>query len=368
MKRKKTELPFEINRTSAKGLIDQMVDGIKVAISSGRYRPGDKLPSVRALAELAGVSLIVPRLAIRRLEREDVVMTRPRIGTIVRASKEKIWRGRVLFVVPESDGNFVINVATGVMRNEFAIRGYQLERVTVPKSRDGKYDFTFLNLALHVRADLILVAYRRSSVIRRIRSFHVPFVVMGNIYQGTVNGAVGMVGISSHAASHEFVRRCLANGVKHIIEVGFSRGAFGYLAQVAKEAGLDYESWVVQHRGDSRRHDLVAESACSAFRRRLAAGSDWLPDVFYFNDDFVASGALMALTSCCVRIPEDVKVVSFANLGLGPVFYRRLTIFECDPFKFGTAVASALFRFLETGRWPGNVLFEERYVPGETFL
>ena len=363
----KASLPFEIDRADSKSLIGQMVDGIKAAVASGRYQPGEKLPSVRALAELAGVSLIVPRLAIRQLEREEVVTTRPRIGTIVRAPKEKIWRGRVLFVVPESDGNFMINVVTGVMRNELAVRGYHLERVTVPKISEGKYDFTFLDLAMRIKADLILVAYKRPSVIRRIQTLGVPFVVMGSISEGPVRGAVGMVGMSSRAAAQELVRRCQTSGLGRVMRVGFSREKSDYLSRLARDAGLEYESWTVRHSGDARRHDLVAASALSAFERRLASGIDWLPDVFYFNDDFVATGALMSLTHHGVRIPEDVRVVSFANLGLGPVFYRRLAVFECDSFKYGEAVASVLLRFLETSRWPGDLAFEVRYVQGETF-
>ena len=157
----KASLPFVIDRADSKSLIDQMVDGIKAAVASGRYKPGEKLPSVRALAELAGVSLIVPRLAIRQLEREEVVTTRPRVGTLVCDVGGKRWRGRILFVVPETDGNFMINIVTGEMRNNLAMRGYHLERVTVPMTANGKYDFTFLDLAMRVRPDLIVVAFRR---------------------------------------------------------------------------------------------------------------------------------------------------------------------------------------------------------------
>ena len=190
---------------------------------------------------------------------------------------------------------------------------------------------------------------------------------MGSIAEGPVRGAVGMVGMSARAAAQELVRRCQANGFRRVMRVGFSPEKSDYMARLFRDAGLEYESWTVRHRGDARRHDLVAVSACSAFERRLASGREWLPDVFYFNDDFVASGALMSLAHHGVRVPEDVRVVSFANLGLGPVFYRPLTTFECDSFAYGEAVASALIRFLESGKWPGDVVFEERYVPGETF-
>ena len=344
-----------------------MVDGIKAAVASGRYKPGEKLPSVRALAELAGVSLIVPRLAIRQLEREEVVTTRPRVGTLVCDVGGKRWRGRILFVVPETDGNFMINIVTGEMRNNLAMRGYHLERVTVPMTANGKYDFTFLDLAMRVRPDLIVVAFRRPDVIRRIRSLKIPFVVMGELGKGSVEGAVGVVGITDVAAAQEFVKQCQLYDVKRVMEVGFYRASTGGLSRLFRNTGIVCDAWVIPHRGDCRRHDLVGMSAAAAFGRRLAGGKSWLPDVFYFNDDFVASGALMALAHKGIRVPEDVKVVSFANLGLGPIFYRKLTAFECDSFCFGKSIAAVLLRFLEEGRWPGNLPYEVRYVPGETF-
>ncbi len=360
-------LPFKLDRAVAKSLTEQLVDGIKAAVDSGCYQPGDRLPSVRALAEQMGVSPIVSRLAIRRLEREDVVITRPRIGTIVRAPTEKTWRGRVLFVVPESDGNFMINVVSGEVRNRLAVRGYHLERVAVPKMANGKYDFTFLDLAVRIRADMILVAYRRPGVIRRIRSLNIPFVVLGGIRRGPVKGAVGLIGMSSDVASGDFVRRCKLAGVKRVMKVGFSPDNVSAMPGLLKKVGIDCKIWTIRHRGDSRRHDLVGMNAAAAFERRLAAGMDWLPDVIYFDDDFVASGALSAMTHHGIRVPEDVKVVSFANLGLGPVFYRRLTTFECDPFRFGESIVSVLLPFLEERRWPGDLTFEEKFVLGETF-
>lgn len=363
----KCTLPFAIDRTGSQSLTDQMVDGIKAAVASGHYQPGEKLPSVRALAELAGVSLIVPRLAIRRLERENVVMTRPRIGTLVCDAKEKRWRGRILFVVPETDGNFMINIVTGEMRKSLAVRGYHLERVTVPMSASGRYDFTFLNLAMRIRTDLIIVAFRRPEVIRRIRSLAVPFVVMGEIGNGSAAGAAGAVGITDSAASREFVSQCRLHGVKRVTEVGFWRASTGGMARFFEKSGIRCDAWVIRHRGDCRRHDLVGMSAAAAFERRLSRSRDWLPDVFYFNDDFVASGALMALTHKGIRVPEDVKVVSFANIGLGPVFYRKLTVFACDSFRYGESIASVLLRFLEEGKWPGDLHYEVRYVPGDTF-
>ncbi len=50
----------------------------------------------------------------------------------------------------------------------------------------------------------------------------------------------------------------------------------------------------------------------------LAPGTDKLPDFISFTDDGICQGALLAFLKHGVRIPEDVKVLSWSNNGLGP--------------------------------------------------
>ena len=66
-----------------------------------------------------------------------------------------------------------------------------------------------------------------------------------------------------------------------------------------------------------------------AFDAQLSAGGD-LPDALVFYDDYVAAGALLSLARHGVKVPEDVKVLTFSNKGLGPVFFKPLTRFESD--------------------------------------
>ena len=44
--------PFELKRNNGHTLVEQATDGIRRAIVSGYYRPGDVLPPVRMLAAM----------------------------------------------------------------------------------------------------------------------------------------------------------------------------------------------------------------------------------------------------------------------------------------------------------------------------
>ena len=99
------------------------------------------------------------------------------------------------------------------------------------------------------------------------------------------------------------------------------------------------------------------------FRR----GRPRLPDVVFFTDDYVAQGGLLALLRHGIRIPEDVAVVSFANKGHLPIWYRDLTRIEIDPAVHGTAVSQTVQKFLRCGQFPKGLSLGSVWMPGDTF-
>ena len=115
--------------------------------------------------------------------------------------------------------------------------------------------------------------------------------------------------------------------------------------------------------------ESVRRAAMRAFSARLAdgVGRARLPDLLYFADDIVASGALPALLYHGVHIPQDVKVVTIANRGNEPVLPISLARVSFDPFAAGRTIAAAVLSWLETGRFPKDVSFEDSFVPGESF-
>lgn len=65
-------------------VFEQIVDEVVLAVRAGRVVPGEKLPSVRQLADDLGLAVNTVAKAYRRLEEEGHVETRGRGGTVVR--------------------------------------------------------------------------------------------------------------------------------------------------------------------------------------------------------------------------------------------------------------------------------------------
>ena len=72
-----------INKASEIPLYEQIAEQIKQLIINGSLHGGTHLPSVRALAQSLGISVITTRRAYTELEREGYVITTPAKGTFV---------------------------------------------------------------------------------------------------------------------------------------------------------------------------------------------------------------------------------------------------------------------------------------------
>ncbi|HHW69077.1 MAG TPA: GntR family transcriptional regulator [Tenericutes bacterium] len=72
-----------ISNSSDKPIYKQVKEQIKNEIITNRLKPGDQLPSIRALAKDLGISVITTKNAYIDLEREGYIETIPAKGTYV---------------------------------------------------------------------------------------------------------------------------------------------------------------------------------------------------------------------------------------------------------------------------------------------
>ncbi|MBP3543042.1 MAG: GntR family transcriptional regulator [Lachnospiraceae bacterium] len=75
---------------SDRPIYTQLLDYIKIGIISGKYLPGDKLPSVRDLAEEAAVNPNTMQKALVELERLGMVYTQRTNGRYITEDVEMI--------------------------------------------------------------------------------------------------------------------------------------------------------------------------------------------------------------------------------------------------------------------------------------
>lgn len=90
------ELDLRVDRGSGIALGAQLAGGIRAAVKSGALAPGDRVPSVRELAESAGVNVNTVRAVYSRLEAEGVVRSEHGRGTFVEGARAPTVSRRAL--------------------------------------------------------------------------------------------------------------------------------------------------------------------------------------------------------------------------------------------------------------------------------
>ena len=78
------------NLDSSRPIYLQIIERVQMDISSGRYQPGDKLPSVRDLAQEAAVNPNTMQKALSELERSGLIYSQRTSGRFITEDKELI--------------------------------------------------------------------------------------------------------------------------------------------------------------------------------------------------------------------------------------------------------------------------------------
>jgi len=355
-------LPFRIDHTSRTDVFDQLVGALRNAIQTGFYKAGDILPTMQELAEFTGVSFGTSRRVIERLTSEGYINPRPRIGSVVMPAKASLWKGHILFVYPDAAAAcWYVQTFSNALRRKFADLGYLYSAVPAPWKRNG--DYSQFETILGMPFDLALVMYDSPGVVARLDKAQLPYV--GISWTGpSEKGQARIIRHDNHKAAEAFFAHCRSAGIKTILEAGFDTPSASWYTNGGSASGMKVRRMKVKRAPDDQGVDSLELGAVWAFQNLRR---DRFPDLFLFDDDILAQGALTALLSRGVRIPEDVKVVTSANRGAGPVFVKPLTRFEVDPKKNGELVAQYVVDVLTSRYEPKIIVFSADYVIGETF-
>ena len=335
------KLPFSVDRKLPRPLVEQVVLGVKQAIDFGRYKVGDIIPPTRDMAEMLGVSRIVTRQAVRRLADNGYLAPRPGVGCVVLSRGVKLWKGSILLVMHRSKGFYYTNAFADELTLLLAKEGWRLVRVLTKND-----DLSLLDLEISHGADFALVMFENEQAVKRLRRAGIPFASIGL----PVGECAFHVHYRREAALEAAVEGLKSEGVKTAWQVGFEPqpAEFSVLAR----AGFDSREVIVEKLTSSGSGSSSSRSF-AVFSDILAAGTDKLPDFIYFTDDGICQGAFLAFLKHGIRIPEDVRVLSWSNDGHGPYGYDSIARAQISTSANAATVADNLLAYLK----------EEKFAP-----
>ena len=361
------QLPFSIDRTRRDSLTDQLVAGFSSAIRCGIYRRGDQLPTLAEIARLAGVSQIVVRNAVGRLADTGLVVARQFHGIEVLGAGTPPRKGHVLIVTSERRDNYFTASVSAVLRETLTKAGYITTPVSAVRMGENTkaMDFSQLDAMLDLPIAMVIVLFDRWGIGGHIVSLgKAPVVIFGS---KPVPGAAGFIRFSCSLALTDFAAHCAARGVGRVTEVVVGPNGSPIAVAALGSVGVACEVWKIPSADAEDAIEMVQRGTLEAFERRLANGTDWLPDLLFFPDDYAAAGALTSLAHYGVRIPDDVRLVTSTHTGNGPFYWEPLTRIEFDPHVAGRSVANFVLLALAGKSIPPEATIRANYHVGATF-
>ena len=365
-KREFKEPRFTIDRSQRGNLSRQIADGLRTAIETGYYRPGEILPPVRDLADILGVSMGIAVQAVNRIREEGLISPRPAVGSVVCAPDHPHWKGQVLIVVPPDGGNTADNTMSAVLRNNLISNGYLALTAPVLRRNDGKFDFSLLELMLHQQIDLVVQLHDKPDISNWLSSHNIPFICCTTDSGALSRSCIGAVRFRKDAAISSFVLHCLEKKIDRVTVVSAWRQRA--TVEALKAAGIGVDDWHIEMpRGTAGAQ--ISKAALDFISERVPEIRERNVKSMFFTDDYLTSGALVALLGAGIRIPDELNIVTLVNKtnGSGLTFNVPFTRLEADPIDWGRIVSESVLGYLKDGAFASDVTIGPKYVRGETF-
>jgi DNA-binding transcriptional regulator YhcF (GntR family) len=362
--RRTTEIPFSINRDDARTLLAQVADGLRDAIVAGRYAPGDVVPSSRALASRLGVSHIVTEAALKRLAEEGFIVARPRAGCVVRDRSTKKWRGHVALVRNSLNMGYFQATMSETLRNSLNEAGYLFTLTAATyDAATGRSDLSPIDAALARSVDLILVMSSWDKLITHLARQGKPLAFIS--YDPSATVGVGATLFDNSAAIGDLGAAASACGFREAVVMDYYHDK-SIAEDILPSADIKTSRLTLGPIVNGASLMDIEQTGFEGFRRLIGKGRINRNTLYYFEDDYLARGAMMAMALAGLHAPEDIRFATLANAGFLPAYERELTRIEIDPVEAGKLVAADALAFLRTGHYPDGSAACYRFIRGET--
>jgi len=355
-------LPFGVDRNLGTDLVDQIVGNASLAISEGTLANGAQLPGIRRLAKELDVSEITVRRAVKELCRRGVLQARTRVGLTVCGGGRRSWRGVVVGIRPAHDsGMYYANVLESTIASLLMKNGWLFARMEWPDTPSGA-GTDVAGLLKCISPVLVVALFPSHAMLNALDCSGLSFVQVWT--QKRSRNARMCIRPCADLALSKLVETFAAHGVRKVLSV--CQHVSGIECTTAlKNAGFSVRKMYISPLDGYAQPESVQRAALKTFDRLLAKGSIDA-DAVVFNDDYLTAGALSAFERHGVRVPEDIRLATTSNHGLGPVYFRKLTRLEVDPVRHGREIADTLLKMLDGGECVSEMSIETTFEEGET--
>lgn len=332
--------------------ISQQLRGILLReIAEGVYQAGHRLPSERELSERFEISRASVREAIAALLNEGVLFRTVGRGTFIAAAERRqpkglgkamaigFWASEQIFHFAEPGYKQTLAGVADACRE----RGYALQFHWVEEHRRSLEQLFGHRVGSEKAVGNIVLGGVSAAVLERLKKLGLPLVTVDLLFPGEDTESVR---IDYEQGTRLAMEHLLGLGHRDIGFIGFAASKkYNVYWEMLEAQGVPYRPRYVQFLDPS----ALAPGMVAGFQgmQKMVAGGE-LPTAVLITNDYVALGALEALSIAGLKVPDQMSVVSFDDFAQPAV---RLTSVRADLVELGRI---AVRKLLEPGEQPEN--------------
>ncbi len=347
-------LSFQVRRDAPGSLTEQVVRGFRAAVQTGHLTPGERLPTLNAMAGELGVSPITMRRAVARLAADGMLEVQRKTGIRVRLSQEPHFRAHVLFVTPGSP--FAYYYAT---RNHAFLEIMREHDVLVTTAhvsgKESSLGFPAVRHVLDTQSVTLAVLEgewlgREHALLSLLAGCGIRFVQTWG--HRSSPDALETLRMDIAPACRQLARHCARCGLNEVIVLSGLKDHSHDFCEAAQSVGLQVKRREIGRPSRDGSDEIGVEREGHSTLARLLKRRH--PErglsMILAMDDYAARGAMTAILEAGLRIPRDIQLATLVNVGHMPVASVPLTRIEMHPVRDGEAMAQMVLRNLASHR------------------
>jgi len=335
-------------------ITNQLADQITWLIASGQLKSGEKLPTIRKLAEFLKINQHTVRAAYLKLEEKHLIQTRQGAGSIVLEFNPLIHAKNtnqslthtVGIIVPDLGNPFYPALINGIedVANEHNIL---LTTCSTRETEQRGYDYLDMLIAKHVDGLIIAPYGLRLGDVNSIESSILQSSSIPIVYVDRPDEPGNSVLLDAEGAGFSATEHLLKDhGYKRIglITGNIKVPTLAQCYEGYKRALNTYESDF-----DST---MIVEVDSFSYEKGYSAVQYLVnrtdpPRAIFAAGDMLAIGALRALHDKGIRVPEDVSIIGYNDIDVADFIEPRLTTVNTPTYELGASSMQVLQRLIQ---------------------
>ena len=220
------------------------------------------------------------------------------------------------------------------------------------------------NIVMSGRVDGIVLMFSSvdSSTLDFLTSLNIPSIIIGKPLD---SHGILYVDNDNVDVSYKVTKELISNGHK---KIGFLSGPFKFVVSLDRldgyrnallEAGIPFEKAYICENEYKKEHGFNNTKKLLSLKER--------PTALVVTDDVMAFGAMEAVKSAGLRIPEDMEVISFNNDPLAEFCRPSLTTVDINAYALGYNSAKLIIEKIKGTAKKDKVIVPTKIIYRESF-